>query len=528
MRPQSIEVFGKYLLLKRLAVGGMAEVFLSRPADRDANGRVLVIKRVLPHIADDPVFLKMFRAEIQVIMGFNHPHTVQLHDFGEVDHQAYIAMEYVEGKDLKQILNKFIEKNERIPIPMALSLITQAASGLNYAHTFENKVTGEALHAIHRDITPHNLILSYDGNLKVIDFGIAKAKGELTERTRTGLIKGKLRYLSPEQVEGQGADERSDIFSLGVVAWELLTLQRPFNRPGDDDQSVLERIRDCEKYLVPPSSVDPEIPQEIDEVIMKALKRNPEERYRSASEFQKALRDILLKIFPTYSYADTAQIVQVLFESEMAAERKELRDVNDLAQSLLNSDNNPFDRAAMPSNKITFPPNPYGVVTQSGLSRPSSVSNQSQSHENSYASNFMQPMVQSMGMPPLPVQSMGQPVAPHIPDFSSFYEVKLEKIKTKKSKSIHFLLLSFYILSIVGIKLDQKYSFVDKIVYSTGIFHRSVASPQHHSSSAPATNNGPIVAPVENSVKLTGGPIPAVARPYQRSLDGRMRIVGAL
>ena len=133
-------------------------------------------------MAEDPTFVNMFRAEVQVMMGFYHPHLVQLHDFGEVKGQTYIAMEYIEGKTLKEIIQRFKDKKEMIPVPMALSLVAQAATGLSYAHGFENRVTGEIFNAIHRDISPQNLILSYDGNLKVIDFGIAKAEGG-TSRT---------------------------------------------------------------------------------------------------------------------------------------------------------------------------------------------------------------------------------------------------------------------------------------------------------------------------------------------------------
>jgi len=327
-----VVTFGKYILLKKLAVGGMAEVFLARPASSDGNGRVQVVKRILPHVADNAVFLEMFRSEIQVIMGFNHPHTVQLHDFGECARQPFIAMEYIEGKSLKEILNKFIQQKEKIPVPMALGLMAQAAAGLSYAHTFVNKVTDEAVHAIHRDISPHNLMVTYEGNLKVIDFGIAKATIGMREATRVGTIKGKMAYLSPEQVNGQPVDARTDVFALGIVAWELLTMKRAFITDGDSEVTVVSRIENCESYLAPPSALNKEIPVEVDDVILKALKKDPIDRYATAKDFQVALRKVMQAFYPNYSYADTGARLSSVFAIEMQLERKELRDLNVLAQ----------------------------------------------------------------------------------------------------------------------------------------------------------------------------------------------------
>ena len=333
---QDFENFGSYIFLKKLATGGMAEVFLARPANQAGNGRIQVIKRLLPNVANNSMFLNMFQTEIQVILGFNHPHVVQLHDFGEAQSRSFIAMEYLEGKNLKDVISKFVQRNQWMPVPMALGLIAQAASGLSYAHTFVNKVTGEAVKAIHRDISPHNLILTYDGNLKVIDFGIAKATSRSTfEPTNVGTIKGKISYLSPEQVNGSNIDARSDVFSLGIVAWELLTLQRPFTKQNDTEVSTIGRISNCNEFIVPPSYFNSEIPAEVDEVILKALQKNPEDRYSTASEFQIAIRKVMLKYFPNYSYSDTSQMMSSLFEAEISQERTELRDLNQKAQEMI-------------------------------------------------------------------------------------------------------------------------------------------------------------------------------------------------
>ncbi len=333
---QDFENFGSYVFLKKLATGGMAEVFLARPAHQAGNGRIQVIKRLLPNVANNSMFLDMFQTEIQVILGFNHPHVVQLHDFGESSNRSYIAMEYLEGKNLKEVVAKFIQRNQWMPVPMALGLISQAASGLSYAHNFVNKVTGEAVNAIHRDISPHNLIISYDGNLKVIDFGIAKASSRSSfEPTEVGTIKGKISYLSPEQINGSKMDARSDVFSLGIVAWELLTLQRPFTKQNETEVSTIGRINNCNDFIVPPSYFNSEIPNEVDEVILKALQKNPDDRYSSASEFQIAIRKVMIQHFPDYAYSDTSHIMSSLFETEINQERSELRDLNQKAQAMI-------------------------------------------------------------------------------------------------------------------------------------------------------------------------------------------------
>lgn len=329
------ENFGSFIFLKKLAAGGMAEVFLARPASYLANGRLQVVKRILPHIANIPLFLEMFQAEIKVILGFNNPHTIQLHDFGEFNKQPYISMEYIEGKSLKDLISKYKERNQYIPIPLVLSLISQTAAGLSYAHTFVNQVTGEVVNAVHRDISPHNLIVSYGGNLKVIDFGIAKAMNSSVEQTQTGTLKGKIAYMAPEQFIGHELDARADLFSLGLVAWELLTLCRPFSKENDSDIVVLEKINHCDEQIVRPSQFNPAIPKEIDHLILKALRKNPSERFSSAKEFQLAVREVMIKYYPSYTYAENGKALVETFRNEIISEGQEIRDLNQKAQANL-------------------------------------------------------------------------------------------------------------------------------------------------------------------------------------------------
>ncbi|MGZ5278713.1 MAG: serine/threonine protein kinase, partial [Pseudobdellovibrionaceae bacterium] len=413
-----VVTFGKYILLKKLAVGGMAEVFLARPASSDGNGRVQVVKRILPHVADNAVFLEMFRSEIQVIMGFNHPHTVQLHDFGECARQPFIAMEYIEGKSLKEILNKFIQQKEKIPVPMALGLMAQAAAGLSYAHTFVNKVTDEAVHAIHRDISPHNLMVTYEGNLKVIDFGIAKATIGMREATRVGTIKGKMAYLSPEQVSGQPVDARTDVFALGIVAWELLTMKRAFIMDGDSEVTVVSRIENCESYLAPPSALNKEIPVEVDEVILKALKKDPIDRYATAKDFQVALRKVMQAFYPNYSYADTGARLSSVFAIEMQMERKELRDLNVLAQMEL------VTRSAGVPGFV--PERTHGLVPASRLAGGAATS------------------------------SRQDPVNDRL--------IKIEAMMKQNASTKHYVWLAMYLIAAIAIRMEGRYSIFNYLI----------------------------------------------------------------
>jgi serine/threonine-protein kinase len=470
----TFEVFGDYVLLKSLAAGGMAEVFLARPASPNSNGRIVVIKRVLKEIANDPVFIKMFRSEIRVSLGFSHPHCIQLHDFGEIDYQPYIAMEYIEGKSLKQIMEKFAEKGERIPVPTVLGLIAQSASGLNYAHHFENTATGELLNAVHRDISPHNLLVSYDGNLKVIDFGIAKAKGGIADKTRAGQIKGKCAYLSPEQLNEENLDGRSDVFSLGIVMWELLTSQRLFHKHGDTELQIIQRIQNCEQHLVPPSTVNPEIPKEVDEVVMKALAKNRDERYATAAGFQAACSRVMRQLYPSYTYGDTAQLMLALFETERMIERMELRDANDRAQELLSADVDAKTRVVDPNKDASFFSNVF------------------------------------KGM---------KPKAKHLPSPMELRMGHIESMLSQKASGRHFAMVAFYVLSLAAIKLDERYSLLDRFFMpaeaESFAYTERMPKPRAHARHArmPASvNDAPVAADPQSAVRA---PAQAPVQPVQ-------------
>ena len=345
-----LKKFGKYFLLDRLAQGGMAEIFRARLASVDGAGRIIVIKRIQAGFGSNSEFLQMFKSEIKVTMGFNHPNIAQLYDFGEEESQPYIAMELVDGKNLRQFMNRFNELKQTLPIELAIFIAEQAASGLHYAHTFKNKISGDPFHIVHRDISPQNILISYEGNVKVIDFGIAKATTNI-EATRAGVIKGKPSYLSPEQIGGDELDGRSDIFALGAVLWEILTGRKLFS--GENDLAVLKKIESCDTYTKPPSTINPKIPKELDYIILKCLSKNPENRYQSAEELQRSLHKGLYNYMGDFNPSDLGYYAKDLFKNEIVEDRKRIQRLNEKVETLLASDRSQFtDPAAISSIKL--------------------------------------------------------------------------------------------------------------------------------------------------------------------------------
>jgi len=310
-----LKKFGKYFLLDRVGEGGMAEIFRARLATLENNGRFVVIKRIMGEYSNNHEFVSMFKAEVQVTMRFSHPNVVQIFEAGEENHQPYIAMEFIDGRNLRQILSKSIQKQQAVPVPAACYVIEQAALGLHYAHAFKDRITGEALNLVHRDVSPQNIIVSYDGNIKVIDFGIAKAATN-GEATRAGVIKGKLSYLSPEQVLGENLDGRSDIFALGIVLWETLTGKRLFVAEGDNEFQVLKMIESCTTFVKPPSTFNASITPELDAIVMQALARDQRKRFQTGEEFARALRRILATQFSDFGSSDLSQFVKKMHQDD--------------------------------------------------------------------------------------------------------------------------------------------------------------------------------------------------------------------
>ncbi len=282
--PQVATPFGKYLLIKRLAVGGMAELFLAQEPPRPD---LVVIKRILPYLSEEPEFVQMFLDEARIAAQLHHPNVVQVFELGSIDEAIFITMEYVEGVDLRRILAEEARFSAAVPYAVASRICAQVAAGLDYAHNSKG-VDGRPLGLIHRDVSPQNVMVAYNGAVKLVDFGIAKAEA-LAERSKPGIIKGKFLYLSPEAVMQERLDHRADIFALGTMLYEVTTGRSPFARPTTE--AILYAIRF--ETPSPPHLIRDDYPQELSRIVMKCLAKDRNQRYQRASAVQADLEALL-------------------------------------------------------------------------------------------------------------------------------------------------------------------------------------------------------------------------------------------
>ncbi|HEX4622530.1 MAG TPA: serine/threonine-protein kinase, partial [Myxococcaceae bacterium] len=274
---------GKYEILARLSVGGMAELFLAFTSGPGGFRKFVAVKQILPDIKKDPQFVKMFLDEARITAGLSHANIGQVFDLGQEDGELYLAMEFISGQNLEQVAKVCAKREKPVPVGFSTMVLRDTCLGLHYAHAFLEP-NGKPAPVIHRDVSPKNVMVTYQGNVKVIDFGIAKAKGRLG-RTQVGIVKGTSGYMSPEQVRGEALDGRSDLFAAGVMLYELLTEQRLFTAPND--ASMMMKIVDGE--IPEPRKLNPKVPQPISEVVMKALQCPREERFATGKEMAKAI-----------------------------------------------------------------------------------------------------------------------------------------------------------------------------------------------------------------------------------------------
>jgi serine/threonine protein kinase len=312
MNPQ---LFGEYQLLKKLATGGMAEVWLARQAGIEGFAKNVVIKRILPHLAEDREFVEMFKNEALIAANFNHPNIAQVYKFGEANGTYFIAMEYIHGEDLGRVMRKAWSAGQWIARPLAIRIVASACEGLYYAHT-RTDPSGRPLKVVHRDISPQNILISFDGSVKLVDFGIAKAADQVG-LTKSGAIKGKFAYMAPEQAAGKPLDHRADIFAIGLVLYELLTGQRPLKR--DSELGTLQAALEC--AIAPPSEVT-DIPAELDPVVMTALAKAADDRYRDARQFQGALEETLVNQGVVASSVQISELMETLFADRLQEEKQ--------------------------------------------------------------------------------------------------------------------------------------------------------------------------------------------------------------
>jgi serine/threonine protein kinase len=305
-----MEKFGQYILLEKVAIGGMAELFKAKKVGIEGFERVLAIKRILPHISSDKEFIDMFIAEAKLVAHLSHKNVAQIYDFGKIGQNYFIAMEYIRGKDLRTLLARCQETNVHIPVDLSVFIAKEVLSALGYAHKQKDS-SGRDLNLIHRDVSPQNILISYEGEIKVIDFGIAKA--ETHSHTKTGMIKGKIAYMSPEQAWGKPIDHRSDIFSLGIVLYEMITGSRLFK--GTTEINTLEMVREAKVEPFPPSLVAI-VPSELESMVMKALSKDLQRRYQDASYMESDLGNILF----TLSSADPGVVLKKFMNDLFCAE----------------------------------------------------------------------------------------------------------------------------------------------------------------------------------------------------------------
>ncbi len=277
----------KYEVVKRLDAGGMAEVFIGRTVGIAGITKKVAIKRVLPHLAKNKKFVSMFLDEARVVMKLSHANVVQVFDVGEDEGTYFIVMEFIDGVSLKDIVDKLRERRQMAPVGAAVQIVAEAARGLNYAHDARDE-NGSPLHIVHRDVSPPNILVSVQGEVKVTDFGLAKAASQL-ETTDPGVVKGKFSYLSPEAVDGETVDKRTDIFSLGIVLFELLTGKRLFL--GETDYQTVLLVGKAHVPSV--AMLNRAVPELLDDIVHKALARNRDDRYQTAEEFADALTSFL-------------------------------------------------------------------------------------------------------------------------------------------------------------------------------------------------------------------------------------------
>ena len=310
--------FGRFQILDSLTLGGMAEILLAREEQAHGLERVVVIKRLLPHLEDNEDFKRMFLQEARVIAGLNHPNIVRIHELGQHDGQSFIAMEYLAGSDLKTLWRAAAKTGEPLPLPVVVSILMQAAAGAHAAHELVDS-HGRPLGLVHRDISPPNLMIDTGGHVKLLDFGIAKAT-EMLDVTQAGVLKGKVAYMSPEQVATDPLDRRSDVFALGIILWEMVTGHRLFAR--NDQIASLRAISSGE--VPSPKQYRPDCPDDLVQVIHWALAHNREDRIASAAELERALGHVADRHGWNVRPQTVATYVQQVLGDEHEARRGEV------------------------------------------------------------------------------------------------------------------------------------------------------------------------------------------------------------
>jgi len=303
--------FGKYYLYERLAVGGMAEIYKAILYGVDGFEKKMVVKQILPQYARHREFIQMFIDEAKICVNLSHGNIVPVYELGEIEGIYFISMEHVDGKNMGELLDAGLDENKPLSVPHALFIASQILAGLDYAHRKSDE-RGQGLGIVHRDVSPQNILVSFEGEVKIVDFGIARAANKM-HATEAGVIKGKFGYMSPEQATGKDVDARSDVFAAGILLFEMLTLERLFH--GGTDIVTIERVKRAD--VPTPSRTNPKLPPQLDAIVFKALARNPADRYQSAGEMRLAISRFLYQLPEEASSKTLSVYLKDLFAAEL-------------------------------------------------------------------------------------------------------------------------------------------------------------------------------------------------------------------
>ncbi len=391
--------YGRYVLEDRIAMGGMAEIFRARTATAGFDKRVC-IKRILPHFLEDAEFVTMFRDEARTAAKLQHANVVQVFDFGEEDGTLYLAMELVDGADLRRVVEQSRKRKIPLEVGEAVQVAIGVCRGLHHAHTLVDN--GAPLGIVHRDISPHNILLSRAGEVKVTDFGIARA-AERATHTSTGIVKGKVAYMAPEQAQGFDFDHRLDQFALGVVLWEMLCGTRLFT--GDNDAQILKKVLDCN--VPTPSTLRPEVPSSLDEIVLRALSGNPDDRFADMRQMELALSRFLFSGAVDAAATDVRNVFVRIMDKQPELRRTQIADHSDMKDKLKTADAG-LDAASSTESQ----------PASSGAHEPSSMSGISLvfSHSEKNPPAPGAAMTASKGAMKLPTDSGEAAVAPAVAD----------------------------------------------------------------------------------------------------------------
>ncbi len=426
--------FGNYRLLERLNVGGMAEVFKAKMYGVEGFERLVAVKRILPSIAEDTEFITMFIDEAKIAVQLNHANIAQIFDLGKVGDSFYIAMEYVEGKDLRAVFDKQRSLNRPMPHAIACAIMLRVCEGLDYAHN-KRGADGRHLALVHRDVSPQNILVSFEGDVKVIDFGIAKAAGK-AGKTRSGILKGKFSYMSPEQSRGLPLDRRSDLFTAAICFYELVTGERLFL--GETDISTVEKVRNVE--VVPPRQHVPSLPRRLEQILLRALARRPEDRFQDAMELHDAILAFMTEEGSRANQRDIRDYIQRTFSREVAKRRGSVSEQwgADIDDSIVNTtmrdefDEHPPTRGSFEPRARPPEPPPVAALPQSRRStnRPPAaqapihplppvhtIADPHAYHDRHAAAAFDDSHVEAHGHSSLPAPPSTWAVAPEAPSY---------------------------------------------------------------------------------------------------------------